>query len=46
MFSGIWFVLYFLTIAACEGALGLSILVSMVRRYGNDSLIGVRRLKC
>nr|ANJ60500.1 NADH dehydrogenase subunit 4L [Neoglyphea inopinata] len=31
-----YFVLFFLTLAACEGALGLSLLVSIVRTHGND----------
>ena len=34
-----YFVLYFLTLAACEGALGLGLLVSVVRRHGNDKFI-------
>jgi NADH-ubiquinone oxidoreductase chain 4L len=31
-----YFSMIFLTIRVCEGALGLSILVSMIRSYGND----------
>nr|ADO60543.1 NADH dehydrogenase subunit 4L [Drilaster sp. BMNH 840462] len=31
-----FFMMIFLTMSVCEGALGLSILVSMVRSYGND----------
>lgn len=31
-----YFLMILLTIAVCEGALGLSILVSMIRSYGND----------
>nr|YP_003856691.1 NADH dehydrogenase subunit 4L [Mekongiana xiangchengensis]ADK77632.1 NADH dehydrogenase subunit 4L [Mekongiana xiangchengensis] len=31
-----YFPLIFLVFSVCEGALGLSILVSMVRSYGND----------
>nr|QEJ81408.1 NADH dehydrogenase subunit 4L [Lucidina sp. FM13] len=30
------FLLVFLTMSVCEGVLGLSILVSMVRNFGND----------
>lgn len=30
------FRIFFLTISVCEGALGLSILVSMIRTHGND----------
>ena len=31
-----YFRIVFLTISVCEGALGLSILVSLIRGYGND----------
>nr|YP_009349853.1 NADH dehydrogenase subunit 4L [Conocephalus melaenus]AQM39989.1 NADH dehydrogenase subunit 4L [Conocephalus melaenus]ATL57814.1 NADH dehydrogenase subunit 4L [Conocephalus melaenus] len=31
-----YFTMVFLTFAVCEGALGLSILVSMIRCHGND----------
>nr|AIS38212.1 NADH dehydrogenase subunit 4L [Teslasena femoralis] len=31
-----YFSMVFLTFSVCEGALGLSILVSMIRSYGND----------
>nr|UYO78891.1 NADH dehydrogenase subunit 4L [Pygoluciola sp. 1 XHF-2022a] len=31
-----YFLMIFLSLSVCEGALGLSILVSMVRLYGND----------
>lgn len=31
-----YFLMILLTIAVCEGALGLSILVSIIRSYGND----------
>nr|YP_009185992.1 NADH dehydrogenase subunit 4L [Sphaeridium bipustulatum]ALO70943.1 NADH deshydrogenase subunit 4L [Sphaeridium bipustulatum] len=31
-----YFSMIFLTISVCEGALGLSILVSLVRSHGND----------
>nr|YP_011004572.1 NADH dehydrogenase subunit 4L [Pyrocoelia pectoralis]WPT27227.1 NADH dehydrogenase subunit 4L [Pyrocoelia pectoralis] len=30
------FMMIFLTMSVCEGALGLSILVSMIRSFGND----------
>nr|AKF78842.1 NADH dehydrogenase subunit 4L [Euryomma sp. SMD-2015] len=32
----IFFSMMFLTFSVCEGALGLSILVSMIRTHGND----------
>nr|YP_010541379.1 NADH dehydrogenase subunit 4L [Abscondita chinensis]UYG18645.1 NADH dehydrogenase subunit 4L [Abscondita chinensis]UYG49087.1 NADH dehydrogenase subunit 4L [Abscondita chinensis]UYG49100.1 NADH dehydrogenase subunit 4L [Abscondita chinensis]UYG49113.1 NADH dehydrogenase subunit 4L [Abscondita chinensis]UYG49126.1 NADH dehydrogenase subunit 4L [Abscondita chinensis] len=31
-----YFLMIFLSLSVCEGALGLSILVSLVRMYGND----------
>nr|WOE90395.1 NADH dehydrogenase subunit 4L [Libelloides sibiricus] len=31
-----FFTMIFLTFSVCEGALGLSILVSMIRTHGND----------
>lgn len=32
----IYFVLFFLTLGVCEGALGLSLLISIVCSHGND----------
>nr|AGC22357.1 NADH dehydrogenase subunit 4L [Paramastax nigra] len=32
----LYFVIFYLVISVCEGALALSILVSMIRCYGND----------
>nr|YP_010248591.1 NADH dehydrogenase subunit 4L [Trachys variolaris]QTK22445.1 NADH dehydrogenase subunit 4L [Trachys variolaris] len=32
----VFFCMIFLTMSVCEGALGLSILVSLVRTHGND----------
>nr|UPL65659.1 NADH dehydrogenase subunit 4L [Petillopsis calcar] len=34
----LYFILIFLTFSVCEGALGLSVLVSMIRSHGNDLL--------
>lgn len=41
-----YFRLFFLTIAACEGVLGLSLLVYIVRRRGNDRVSRLRALEC
>jgi len=41
-----YFVLFFLTLAACEGALGLALLVSVVRTHGNDCFRSFRVLQC
>ena len=42
----IYFMLFFLTLAACEGALGLTLLVVAVRRHGNDRFIRFNLLEC
>lgn len=34
--NNIYLLMVFLVLSVCEGALGLSILVSIVRTYGND----------
>nr|AML26009.1 NADH dehydrogenase subunit 4L [Staphylinidae sp. BMNH 1274241] len=34
--SEFYFLMIFLTMSVCEGALGLSILVSIIRSHGND----------
>nr|YP_010462927.1 NADH dehydrogenase subunit 4L [Epeorus unispinosus]UUJ36780.1 NADH dehydrogenase subunit 4L [Epeorus unispinosus] len=42
----LYFVVVFLTFAVCEGALGLSILVSMIRTHGNDYFQSFNILQC
>ena len=42
----IYFSLFFLTLAACEGALGLSLLVHVVRSHGSDRFIRLNLLEC
>ena len=44
--SEVYFSLFFLTLAACEGALGLSLLVHVVRRHGRDRFIRLNLLEC
>nr|YP_009002498.1 NADH dehydrogenase subunit 4L [Chaceon granulatus]APD28346.1 NADH dehydrogenase subunit 4L [Chaceon sp. BZ-2016]BAO48254.1 NADH dehydrogenase subunit 4L [Chaceon granulatus] len=44
--SEVVFCLFFLTLAACEGALGLSLLVFMVRSHGNDIFSSFNLLEC
>nr|NP_569069.1 NADH dehydrogenase subunit 4L [Crioceris duodecimpunctata]AAL67870.1 NADH dehydrogenase subunit 4L [Crioceris duodecimpunctata] len=39
-----FFSMIFLTMSVCEGALGLSILVSMVRVHGNDYIMSFSTL--
>nr|AXS65667.1 NADH dehydrogenase subunit 4L [Cucujoidea sp. 41 KM-2017] len=34
-----FFLMIFLSMSVCEGALGLSVLVSMIRTYGNDYIL-------
>nr|AIA61521.1 NADH dehydrogenase subunit 4L [Cherax destructor]AIA61534.1 NADH dehydrogenase subunit 4L [Cherax destructor]WRV01071.1 NADH dehydrogenase subunit 4L [Cherax destructor albidus]CDL72707.1 NADH dehydrogenase subunit 4L [Cherax destructor] len=40
------FVMFFLVMTACEGALGLSLLVSVVRSHGNDYFSSFGILVC
>lgn len=40
------FILVFLTLVACEGALGLSVLISIVRRHGRDYFNSLNSLIC
>nr|ASA39498.1 NADH dehydrogenase subunit 4L [Typhlatya sp. JR2016] len=44
--SDCYFILFFLTLAACEGALGLALLVSVVRTHGNDNFGSFSVLQC
>nr|QZI85880.1 NADH dehydrogenase subunit 4L [Laomedia astacina] len=44
--SEIYLVLFFLTLVACEGALGLSLLVSIIRTHGNDCFDTFNSLQC
>lgn len=45
-FYDLYFLIYFLTFGVCEGALGLSILVSMIRTHGNDYFNTFNILQC
>nr|QNE85760.1 NADH dehydrogenase subunit 4L [Helina impuncta] len=42
----LFFLLMFLTFSVCEGSLGLSILVSMIRTHGNDYFQSFNILQC
>nr|QTF74329.1 NADH dehydrogenase subunit 4L [Sphecapatoclea sp.] len=42
----VFFSMMFLTFSVCEGALGLSILVSMIRTHGNDYFQSFNILQC
>nr|WDS80472.1 NADH dehydrogenase subunit 4L [Nanhaipotamon longhaiense] len=44
--SEVYFVLFFLTLVACEGALGLSLLVFIVRSHGSDYFKVINILEC
>nr|AND97193.1 NADH dehydrogenase subunit 4L [Statilia sp. FY-2016a] len=47
MMSGeLYLTMFFLSFAVCEGALGLSILVSMIRTHGNDYFNSFGLLQC
>nr|YP_010945408.1 NADH dehydrogenase subunit 4L [Palaemon modestus]UVU21241.1 NADH dehydrogenase subunit 4L [Palaemon modestus] len=41
-----FFLMFFLTLAACEGALGLALLVSIVRSHGSDNFNSFSILGC
>nr|YP_010883368.1 NADH dehydrogenase subunit 4L [Rhingia binotata]WIF29694.1 NADH dehydrogenase subunit 4L [Rhingia binotata] len=41
-----YFSMVFMTFSVCEGVLGLSILVSMIRNYGNDYFQSFNILQC
>nr|UQJ75088.1 NADH dehydrogenase subunit 4L [Incisitermes schwarzi]WHM51923.1 NADH dehydrogenase subunit 4L [Incisitermes schwarzi] len=42
----LYFVMLFLVFSVCEGSLGLSILVSMIRGFGNDYFQSYSVLQC
>nr|YP_008080663.1 NADH dehydrogenase subunit 4L [Mecopoda niponensis]AFK15640.1 NADH dehydrogenase subunit 4L [Mecopoda niponensis] len=42
----LYFSMMFLTFSVCEGALGLSVLVSMIRTHGNDFFQSFSILQC
>nr|AII41666.1 NADH dehydrogenase subunit 4L [Allopsontus sp. 2 JZ-2014] len=44
--SDLYFCLVFLTLAVCEGALGLSLLVFLVRSHGSDYFSSFSVLQC
>nr|AEH21222.1 NADH dehydrogenase subunit 4L [Himacerus apterus] len=41
---GGYFILMFLTFSVCEGCLGLSILVTLIRCHGNDYILSINTL--
>nr|YP_009740689.1 NADH dehydrogenase subunit 4L [Ergatettix dorsifera]QID03651.1 NADH dehydrogenase subunit 4L [Ergatettix dorsifera] len=41
-----WFLVIFLVFSVCEGALGLSVLVSMIRSSGNDYVFSSSLFVC
>uniref|UniRef100_UPI0030036AED NADH dehydrogenase subunit 4L n=1 Tax=Amantis wuzhishana TaxID=2908853 RepID=UPI0030036AED len=46
MTGELYMTMFFLSFAVCEGALGLSILVSMIRTHGNDFFNSFGLLQC
>nr|YP_002261348.1 NADH dehydrogenase subunit 4L [Gryllotalpa pluvialis]ACG59305.1 NADH dehydrogenase subunit 4L [Gryllotalpa pluvialis] len=48
LFQGceLYFSMVFLTFSVCEGALGLAVLVSIIRTHGNDYFHSISVLKC
>nr|ATU07065.1 NADH dehydrogenase subunit 4L [Neotrogla sp. 5 KY-2017] len=41
-----YFLMVYLTFAVCEGALGVCLLISMIRSHGNDYLENLSLMKC
>jgi NADH-ubiquinone oxidoreductase chain 4L len=41
-----YFLLYMFAIAACEGALGLSLIVSLIRSHGGDFFFSINLIQC
>nr|YP_003495088.1 NADH dehydrogenase subunit 4L [Hypoderma lineatum]ADD21036.1 NADH dehydrogenase subunit 4L [Hypoderma lineatum] len=46
MLGSLYLVMMFLVFSVCEGALGVSILVSMIRTHGNDYFQSFSVLQC
>nr|ASY98426.1 NADH dehydrogenase subunit 4L [Neodanuria bolauana] len=46
MSGELYMTMFFLSFAVCEGVLGLSILVSMIRTHGNDYFNSFGLLQC
>nr|YP_009255720.1 NADH dehydrogenase subunit 4L [Humbertiella nada]AND97180.1 NADH dehydrogenase subunit 4L [Humbertiella nada]ASY98415.1 NADH dehydrogenase subunit 4L [Humbertiella nada] len=46
MMGELYVTMFFLSFAVCEGALGLSVLVSMIRTHGNDFFNSFGLLQC
>lgn len=38
VFGDLYLILIFMTFSVCEGVLGLSVLITLIRRYGNDQV--------
>nr|ATI10829.1 NADH dehydrogenase subunit 4L [Cryptophyllium tibetense] len=41
-----FFIMFLLTFLICEGALGLSLLVNLIRGYGNDYFFSFNLIQC
>lgn len=46
LFNSYYVLIYFFVFAVCEGALGLSLVVILIRTYGNDLLLNLRLVQC
>ena len=42
----LFYIFVLVRFGACEASLGLACLVSILRRYGNDHIVGLTALKC
>nr|ATF28652.1 NADH dehydrogenase subunit 4L [Pomponia linearis] len=46
MMSDLYMLIIFLTFGVCEGVLGLSCLVMLIRSHGNDNLMSINLMTC
>nr|ASY98448.1 NADH dehydrogenase subunit 4L [Sinomiopteryx grahami] len=46
MYSELYMTMYYISFAVCEGVLGLSLLVSIIRTHGTDYFNSLNLLQC
>lgn len=46
IFNNYYLLLYFFVFAVCEGALGLRLIVVLIRTYGSDLLLNLGLVQC
>nr|YP_009917568.1 NADH dehydrogenase subunit 4L [Manayunkia occidentalis]QLM00887.1 NADH dehydrogenase subunit 4L [Manayunkia occidentalis] len=45
-YNSLFYLIITLTLGACEASMGLALLISMIRFYGNDMLMSLTLFKC